>query len=134
MARADVIKALDELRGGYPSYKPPNLDALVALWVRKFEHIDGDILLRAADLHMDENKYFPSISNIREQLDKAEYQINNERVVSLHDLRGEVIALENKLWRQDRYDSDEWESLADKYEQHGYQTNADWLRQRIGQT
>ena len=85
---SEVYELLQTLTDAYPNHKIGNLKGLAKLWARKFEDLEAEIVIEAADLHIDSSKWFPSIHDMNEQMAKAEYNLLNKKSsgVDRHEL------------------------------------------------
>lgn len=132
MARKDVIQAINELRGAYPYYTPPDKESLIELWMRKFGTIPGDVLKKAVDLHIDRSKFFPGINEIRAVLEEAEYMAGNEQAaISLDHLRSRAKELEDDYYLAGEFDRAEWMTLVRTFHKLGYESRSESTRKRM---
>ena len=76
---SEVYELLQTLTDAYPNHKIGNLKGLAKLWTRKFGDLEAEIVVEAAELHIDESKWFPSIHDMNEQMAKAEYNLLNKK-------------------------------------------------------
>jgi hypothetical protein len=132
MGEADVSEAIELLLMAYPNYKPSNPDGLVDLWIRKFGKVDREVLLLAVDMHIDQSKYFPGPSEIKALLPAAQYKAENKRTeLNLYPMRAWAVELENRYYREGRFDREEWEKLIEKYRSLGHEACAETTRKKM---
>ncbi len=73
MTRSEATKILAVLAAAYPTASiknatPGEAEGIVAVWTIQFATIPGDIVFMAANKHISSEKFFPSISEIKEKL------------------------------------------------------------------
>jgi hypothetical protein len=131
MAKQDVVKAINELRGAYPYYTPPDKESLIGLWMRHLGTIPGDVLMKAVDLHINRSKFFPGINEIRSVIEEAEYLAGNEQAaVNLDDLRWQFKALEDAYYHDGVFNHQEWVTLERTFHKFGYEARAEHTRRK----
>lgn len=74
MTRNEIIDLLDILSASYPyaAKSIANPKALIAAWEMTLGEFSAETVYKAARLHLETNKYFPSPSDIRDNIVKAE--------------------------------------------------------------
>lgn len=131
MAKHDIVRAINELRGAYPYYTPPDKESLIGLWVRHLGTIPGDVLMKAVDLHINRSKFFPGINEIRAVIEEAEYLVGNEQAaVSLDDLRRQFKTLEDAYYHEGIFNHQEWVTLERTFHKLGYESRAEYTRRK----
>ena len=116
---------LPMLFAAYPSFKPVDAAATIALWSRKLSGYERVDLLAAADALIETSKFFPSISEFleaalhaRDARLAAERQGARMRVASTAELRAEQLDLEY-LALTGGYEPAAWEALAVRWTEAG---------------
>ena len=132
MSDKDVIHVIDYLLSAYAYYDPPNKKAMLDLWRTKFGQIDGAVLKQAANLHIDNSRFFPNVYEIRDHLAQAEYMVGNQQAgVSLSDLRRKAKELEDEYFIEGVFDRAAWMTLVRTYHKLGHESNAERTRRRM---
>lgn len=135
MSNSDVLGVIETLLVACPSYVPSNVGALVNLWEQKFGDVEGDILRRAVDMHIDSSRFFPAPSQIKELLERAEYQVQRDRAEAagggLHKLRAQAVFLQEAWYQRGEYNRADWEQLISTYEKLGHEACAASERKRM---
>lgn len=74
MKREEIIDLLDVLSAAYPhaTKNITNPKALVTAWEMTLGGFSAESVYKAARLHMETNRYFPSPSDIRDNIVKAQ--------------------------------------------------------------
>lgn len=73
MNRSEATKILAVLAAAYPTASiknasPEEAEGIVTVWAIQFANIPGDIVFMAINKHISSEKFFPSISEIKNQL------------------------------------------------------------------
>lgn len=72
MERKEIIELLKVISSAYPHAKIPDPTAMVTAWELLLGDFSAESVYKAARLHMETNKFFPSPSDIRDNIVKAE--------------------------------------------------------------
>lgn len=74
MTREEIIKLLKVLSASYPMVAKniKDADSLVMSWEMSLGEFSAEAVYKAARLHLETNKYFPSPSDIREKIVRAQ--------------------------------------------------------------
>jgi hypothetical protein len=72
MTREEIIKLLDIVSATYPHAKIKDPSALVSAWELTLGDFSAEAVYKATRYHLETNKYFPSPSDIRENIVRAE--------------------------------------------------------------
>lgn len=72
MTRIEIIKLLKALRAAYPSAKIADPEGMVDAWELAFGEDDAARIYKAARVHMNGNKFFPTIADIRACINRGE--------------------------------------------------------------
>lgn len=74
MTRNEIIDLLDILSASYPyaAKSIANPKALITAWEMTLGEFSAEAVYKAARLHLETNKYFPSPSDVRDKIVRAE--------------------------------------------------------------
>lgn len=72
MTRKDIIKLLEMMMAAYPNAKIVNPSDLVSAWELAFGQDKADVIYKAARHHMNTNKFFPTVADIRNCINKGQ--------------------------------------------------------------
>ena len=74
MTRNEIIDLLDILSASYPyaAKSIANPKALIAAWEMTLGEFSAEAVYKAARLHLETNKYFPSPSDVRDKIVRAQ--------------------------------------------------------------
>lgn len=74
MTRNEIIDLLDILSASYPyaAKSIANPKALIAAWEMTLGEFSAEAVYKAARLHLETNKYFPSPSDIRDKIVRSQ--------------------------------------------------------------
>lgn len=79
MTREEIIKLLSLVSASYPHAKIKDPSALVSAWEMTLGEFSAEAVYKATRFHLETNKYFPSPSDIREKIVRAELMYQPER-------------------------------------------------------
>lgn len=68
MTRKEIATLLSRIRAAYPNYKLTDPNGMLDMWELAFGGDDPAKVYRAAREHLNTNKYFPTIADIRKQM------------------------------------------------------------------
>ena len=71
MNKKDAAKVLAVLKAAYPNYKIDNAEALAKIWEINLAEYPPEIVMSAAMIHIGRSKYFPSMPEIKECIQRA---------------------------------------------------------------
>ena len=72
MTREEIIKLLDIVSATYPHAKIKDPSALVSAWEMTLGDFSAESVYKATRYHLETNKFFPSPSDIRDNIIRAE--------------------------------------------------------------
>lgn len=72
MERKEIVELLKIVSANYPHAKISDPKAMVSAWEMILGDYSAEAVYKAARLHMETNKYFPSPSDIRDNIVRAE--------------------------------------------------------------
>ena len=72
MERKEIVELLKIVSANYPHAKISDPKAMVSAWELLLGDYSAEAVYKAARLHMETNKYFPSPSDIRDNIVRAE--------------------------------------------------------------
>lgn len=72
MTREEIIKLLDIVSATYPHAKIKDPSALVQAWEMVLGDFSAESVYKATRLHLETNKFFPSPSDIRDNIVRAQ--------------------------------------------------------------
>lgn len=72
MTREEIIKLLDVVSATYPHAKIKDPSALVSAWEMTLGDFSAEAVYKATRYHLETNKFFPSPSDIRDNIVRAE--------------------------------------------------------------
>ena len=72
MTREEIIKLLDVVSATYPHAKIKDPSALVSAWELVLGDFSAESVYKATRYHLETNKFFPSPSDIRDNIVRAE--------------------------------------------------------------
>lgn len=72
MERKEIVELLKIVSANYPHAKISDPKAMVSAWEMLLGDYSAEAVYKAARLHMETNKYFPSPSDIRDNIVRAE--------------------------------------------------------------
>ena len=72
MTREEIIKLLDIVSATYPHAKIKDPSALVSAWEMTLGDFSAESVYKATRYHLETNKFFPSPSDIRDNIVRAE--------------------------------------------------------------
>ena len=78
MNREEIIKLLTVLSGAYPKQKIEDPALMASAWELCLGDQPAELIYRAAKIHMETNKFFPSICEILENTKRARILIQDE--------------------------------------------------------
>lgn len=86
MTHDEVIDLLEELFNAYPNNPIKDADGTIRTWEREFGSDDASTIYKAARHHMNTNRYFPNVADIRKSINKGqmlygEVQIKQQPVI-----------------------------------------------------
>jgi hypothetical protein len=143
----EIIQTFKLLRDAYPYYKPDNPDGIMDIWVRKLGNTPAPVLKRAAEMHMEANKFFPSLAEMIENLKPAEYAVAQEEQhmaednsperkherelwAKIESLKERFYSLERAYHREQQLNLQEWMDLSREFEAIGWDYNAAYCLSR----
>lgn len=72
MTRKEIIKLLEMMMAAYPNAKIVNPSELVSAWELSFGQDKADVIYKAARHHMNTNKFFPTVADIKSCINKGQ--------------------------------------------------------------
>jgi hypothetical protein len=141
--KSDVTRVFILLKDAYPYYDPKNPDGIMSIWERKFSQTPAAVLSRAAELHIENSKFFPALAEILALLPKADREVSEEERKeaagqldaeywsNVNALRERKLALEDAFTYERSLPVDAWQELAADFERMNWVGNADACRERI---
>ena len=72
MTREETIQLLETLAATYPNAKIKDAAKMADMWQMALEDFTAEAVYKAARLHMNSNKFFPTPADIKEKLARAE--------------------------------------------------------------
>lgn len=72
MTRKEIVDLLKIVFAAYPHTKIADPNAMVSTWEMMFGEYSAESVYKAARLHMENSKFFPTVADIKENLKKAE--------------------------------------------------------------
>ena len=113
MNREEIINLLEVVTSAYPHAKIKDAGAMVTAWELVLGEYSAEAVYKATRLHISTNKYFPSPSDIRDNIIRADLIYN---VPETHQRALEGIKKDDTvLYKGKRYNKAEFEIYADKY-------------------
>ena len=76
MSEKECAQILSIIRTAYPSVKIENAKGMVQAWLMSLGEFSANSVMKAARLHMETSKYFPTPAEIREKIVRAELIYN----------------------------------------------------------
>ena len=78
MTRSEAVKILAVLAAAYPNAaiknaSPTEAEGIVTVWAIQFARIPADIVFMAVNKHISTDKFFPSISEIKEKVSSVHW-------------------------------------------------------------
>lgn len=83
MTREEIAKLLKLVSSAYPNTKIKDIKTMVDAWEMAFGSFDAEAVYKAARLHMDTNKFFPTPADIKEKMVKAKVVYGETTVTAL---------------------------------------------------
>lgn len=80
MNKRETVQILAILKTAYPYFKPDNADALAEAWLLGLGDYSAVAVTRAARLHMETCKFFPTIADIRDKILRAEIVYSSSEI------------------------------------------------------
>lgn len=77
MTREEIIKLLSLVSASYPHAKIKDPSSLVSTWEMVLGDFSAESVCKAARLHIETNKYFPSPSDIRDNIVRASFSYSS---------------------------------------------------------
>ena len=72
MERKEIVELLKVVASAYPHTKIADPKAMVTTWEMTLGEFSAETVYKATRLHMETNKYFPSPSDIRDKIVRAQ--------------------------------------------------------------
>ena len=72
MTRKEIIELLRVIRAAYPNTKITDAAGMVNAWELAFAEYDASVIYKAARHHMNTNKWFPTVPDIRKAISKGQ--------------------------------------------------------------
>ena len=72
MTRQEIIELLNIVRSNYPNAKIPSPRDTVSAWELAFADEPADVIFKAARHHMNTNKFFPAVADIKSCINKGQ--------------------------------------------------------------
>lgn len=85
MTRQEIASLLEILVAQYPYVKVEDADSMVSAWEMCLGDFSAESVYKAARLHMDTCKFFPTISDIRDKIVRASI-VYNESAIEINRL------------------------------------------------
>ena len=76
MTRKEIVELLKIVSASYPNAKIADPNTMVTTWEMMFGDLPADKVYKAARLHMESSKFFPTVADIKENLTKADMIYN----------------------------------------------------------
>ena len=76
MSEKECAQILSIIRTAYPAVKIENAKGMVQAWLMSLGEFSANSVMKAARLHMETSKYFPTPAEIREKIVRAELIYN----------------------------------------------------------
>lgn len=76
MTRKEIVELLKIVSASYPNAKIADPNTMVTTWEMMFGDLPADKVYKAARLHMENSKFFPTVADIKENLTKADMIYN----------------------------------------------------------
>lgn len=78
MTRVEIIKLLKALRAAYPNVKIVDPEGTVDAWELAFGADNAESIYKAARWHMNNNKFFPTIADIRASINRGDLSYGSQ--------------------------------------------------------
>lgn len=127
---AEVIKVFELLSSAYPkdAEKISNPRGLIDIWARRFASIPAPVVRKAAELHIEQSKWFPALAEIIDQLKPAEILVmEHDRSVNAAEMIDMLRQRREELARyhySGQVQAWEWRDLAGEFRAVGFDSNA----------
>ncbi len=128
---AEITKILMTLQVAYPNYKPTSVGEMVDLYTRKLARFPIGVLQQAVDQVIDENKFFPAISEVVERASRIRQPVTVDQ--SVDRLAEQRQALEDKFYSTGELVEDEWMGLYYAFKYAGREFGAEALAKKFGE-
>lgn len=126
--KTDIAKILQQLEIAYPGYKTDKSESIVDLWFETLGGYPTYIIRGAADMIIENSKYFPSLNEFLSACKTIERPIPIDPTYSR--LLKRRTDLENRLYEDGITDPEEWKILANDFEALDKPHAAERCRQR----
>lgn len=81
MTRREIIKLLEAMRAAYPNAKITDPEGTVNAWEMAFGEQAAETIYKAARWHMNTNKFFPTVADIRAGIKRGEMLYSSDAPV-----------------------------------------------------
>lgn len=78
MTHDEVVDLLEELFNAYPNNPIKDAGGTIRTWEREFGSDDAGTIYKAARHHMNTNRYFPNVADIRKSINKGQMLYGKE--------------------------------------------------------
>ena len=112
MTREEIITLLEIVSAAYPHAKIKDANAMVSAWELTLGDYSAEAVYKATRLHLSVNKYFPSPSDIRDNIVRADivYSVQDIKPAIESNTQSDLITINGKKYRRS-----EWEEYSEKY-------------------
>ena len=83
MTREEIARLLKLVYSAYPNAKIKDIKTMVDAWEMTFGSYDAEAVYKAARLHMETNRFFPTPADIKEKMVKAKVVFGEATVTAL---------------------------------------------------
>lgn len=106
MTRKEIAKLLEVILAAYPNAKIKDAGATVSTWEMILGDFSAESVYKAARLHMETCKFFPTPADIRDKMVRADLMYS-ESPLETAKLQGASVKMigEAKGWSDDKFDS-----------------------------
>lgn len=78
MTRDEIVDLLEILFGAYPNQKIKDAERMIQAWQLAFADEEAERIYKAARFHINRNKFFPTVADIRESIEKGVLIYSNQ--------------------------------------------------------
>ena len=81
MTRKEIVDLLKIVFAAYPHTKITDPNTMVSTWEMMFGEYPAETIYKAARLHMENSKFFPTVADIKESIRRAELLYDNNKAL-----------------------------------------------------
>ena len=83
MTKAELVKIMAILRANYPNVKIEKPEAMVNAWLMTLGDFSAEAVLKAAEVHMANSKFFPTPAELRKNITHYKISLAPPKVTAL---------------------------------------------------